>query len=73
MSETLEATATVVNQQQLAEQMLAEAKGQGVVLLGPNGLLTQLIKNASKTAAKTKDASEDGFMSTSATARRHSE
>ena len=31
-----------VNQQQLAEQLLAQAKEQGVELVGPGGLLNQL-------------------------------
>jgi len=31
--------ATPVDQQQLAEQLLAQAKEQGVELVGPNGLL----------------------------------
>ena len=38
-SETLEPMATPVDQQQLAEQLLAQAKEQGVELVGPNGLL----------------------------------
>ena len=37
MSETLEPVATEVDQQQLAEQLLAQAKEQGVELVGPNG------------------------------------
>jgi hypothetical protein len=40
MSETLDPMATVVDQQQLAEQLLAQAREQGVDLIGPNGLLT---------------------------------
>jgi hypothetical protein len=38
MSETLEPMATEVDQKQLAEQLLAQAKEQGVELVGPNGL-----------------------------------
>ena len=45
MSETLESVATEVDQRQLAEQLLAQAKEQGVELVGPNGLLNQLTKN----------------------------
>ena len=37
MSETLEPMATEVDQKQLAEQLLAQAKEQGVELVGPNG------------------------------------
>ena len=45
MSETLDPVATELDQQQLAEQLLAQAKEQGVELVGPNGLLSQLTKN----------------------------
>ena len=50
MSETLDPMATVVDQQQLAEQLLAQAKEQGVDLIGPNGLLNQLTKSVLETA-----------------------
>ena len=50
MSETLDAMATVVDQQQLAEQLLAQAKELGVELIGPNGLLNQLTKQVLETA-----------------------
>lgn len=36
---------TEVDQKQLAEQLLAQAK-QGVELMGPNGLLNQLTKTS---------------------------
>ncbi|MFF8860389.1 IS256 family transposase [Streptomyces althioticus] len=41
---------TEVDQKQLAEQLLAQAKEQGVELMGPNGLLNQLTKNVLETA-----------------------
>ena len=50
MSETLESVVTEVGQRQLAEQLLAQAKEQGVELVGPNGLLNQLTKNVLETA-----------------------
>ena len=50
MSETLESVAIDVDQKQPAEQLLAQAKEQGVELVGPNGLLNQLTKNVLKTA-----------------------
>lgn len=50
MSETLESVANDVDQRQLAEQLLAQAKEQGVELVGPNGLLNQLTKNVLETA-----------------------
>nr|WP_241032499.1 IS256 family transposase [Rhodococcus pseudokoreensis] len=42
--------ATEVDQKQLAEQLLAQAKEQGVDLMGPDGLLNQLTKNVLETA-----------------------
>jgi putative transposase len=50
MSETLDPVATELDQRQLAEQLLAQAKEQGVELVGPNGLLNQLTKNVLETA-----------------------
>ncbi|PXW25151.1 UNVERIFIED_CONTAM: mutator family transposase [Williamsia faeni] len=50
MSETLEPMTNEVDQKQLAEQLLAQAKEQGVDLIGPNGLLNQLTKNVLETA-----------------------
>ena len=51
MTETLDPmAATEVDQKQLAEQLLAQAKEQGVELMGPNGLLNQLTKNVLETA-----------------------
>jgi putative transposase len=50
MSETLEPVAIELDQKQLAEQLLAQAKEQGVELLGPNGLLNQLTKHVLETA-----------------------
>ena len=50
MSETLEPVTTKLDQQQLAEQLLAQAKEQGVELVGPNGLPNQLTKNVLETA-----------------------
>jgi putative transposase len=50
MTETLEPMADEVDQKQLAEQLLAQAKEQGVELMGPNGLLNQLTKNVLETA-----------------------
>ena len=38
MSETLDPVAMELDQRQLAEQLLAQAKEQGVELVGPNGL-----------------------------------
>jgi putative transposase len=50
MSETLDPVAMELDQRQLAEQLLAQAKEQGVELVGPNGLLSQLTKTVLETA-----------------------
>src|SRR3954470_17322595 len=50
MSETLDSVATELDQRQLAEQLLAQAKEQGVELVGPNGLLNELTRNVLETA-----------------------
>ena len=51
MTETLDPmAATEVDQKQLAGQLLAQAKEQGIELMGPNGLLNQLTKNVLETA-----------------------
>ena len=50
MSETLDPVAMDVDQRQLAEQLLAQAKEQGVGLIGPGGLLYGLTKKVLETA-----------------------
>src|ERR1700755_2758721 len=50
MSETLDPVAIELDQRQLAEQLLAQAKEQGVELVGPDGLLKQLTQNVLETA-----------------------
>jgi transposase-like protein len=42
--------ATEVDQQELAQQLLAQAKEQGIDLVGPDGLLNRLTKNVLETA-----------------------
>ncbi len=49
MSETLESVAIDVDHKELAEQLLTQAKEQGVELVGPDGLLNQLAKNLLET------------------------
>src|SRR6478752_5617085 len=61
MSETLESVATEVDQKELAEQLLAQAKEQGVELVGPNGLLNQLTKNVLETALDAEMAEHLGY------------
>ncbi len=56
MSETLESVAIDVDHTELAEQLLAQAKEQGVELVGPNGLLNQLTKNVLEVSAAGGDS-----------------
>lgn len=54
MTETVEmidpVTGEIIDQQQLAQQLLAQAKEQGVSLMGPGGLLGSLTKSVLETA-----------------------
>ncbi|MCB5283334.1 MULTISPECIES: IS256 family transposase [unclassified Arthrobacter] len=50
MSETLDPMATDVDQQELAQQLLAQAREQGIDLVGPGGLLNRLTQNVLETA-----------------------
>lgn len=61
MSETLESMATDVDQRQLAEQLLAQAKEHGVELVGPNGLLNELTKNVLETALDAEMSEHLGY------------
>ena len=38
-------TGEIIDQKEIAERLLAQAKEQGVSLVGPGGLLNQLTKN----------------------------
>ena len=57
MSQTIEmidpVTGEIIDQQQIAEQLLAQAKEQGVSLVGPGGLLGGLTKTVLETALGT--------------------
>ncbi|MBE4720401.1 IS256 family transposase [Pseudarthrobacter sp. AB1] len=50
MSETMDPMATELDQQELAQQLLAQARKQGIELVGPGGLLNRLTKNVLETA-----------------------
>jgi putative transposase len=53
--------ATMVDQQQLAERLLAQAKAQGVELVGPDGLLNQLTKRVLETALEAEMTDHLGY------------
>src|SRR4029079_9440204 len=62
MSETLDPVATTdLDHRQLAEQLLAQAKEQGVDLVGPNGLLNQLTKHVLETALDAEMSEHLGY------------
>ena len=61
MSETLESVAIEVGQKQVAEQLLAQAKEQGIELVGSNGLLNQLTKNVLETALDAEMSEHLGY------------
>ena len=61
MSETLDPVAIELDQKELAKQLLAQAKEQGVELVGPNGLLNQLTKNVLETALDAEMSEHLGY------------
>src|SRR3954449_4482076 len=65
MTDTLEPVAAAneeeVDQEQLAQQLLAQAKEQGVELVGPDGLLNQLTKRVLETALEEEMADHLGY------------
>ncbi|WP_280262457.1 IS256 family transposase [Nocardia abscessus] len=61
MSETLESVVDAVDQKKLAQQLLAQAKQQGVELLGPGGLLNQLTKNVLEAALEAEMTEHVGY------------
>jgi transposase-like protein len=61
MTETLQPVANELDQRELAEQLLAQAREQGVELVGPNGLLNQLTKNVLETALEAEMTEHLGY------------
>ncbi|WP_240760338.1 transposase, partial [Phytoactinopolyspora endophytica] len=62
MTETLgPVTDDQVDPQRLAEQLLAQAKEQGVDLVGPDGLLNQLTKSVLETALDAEMSEHLGY------------
>ena len=50
-----------VDQEQVAEQLLAQARAQGVELVGPGGLLNQLTKRVLETALEEEMSAHLGY------------
>ena len=61
MSETMDAMATEMDQQELARQLLAQSKEQGIELVGPGGLLNRLTKNVLETALEAEMDEHFGY------------
>lgn len=61
MTETLDPVTDEMDPQRLAEQLLAQAKEQGVELVGPNGLLNRLTKNVLETVLEAEMAEHLGY------------
>ncbi len=57
-------TTDIVDQNQLVEQLLEQAKEQNIELVGPDGLLGQLTKNVLETALTRRWASTSAMRST---------
>ena len=50
MTDTIEPVAMPIDQMQLAQQLVEQARAEGVELIGPDGLLTGLTKSVLETA-----------------------
>ena len=61
MSDTMDPMATDVDQQELAQQLLAQAREQGIDLVGPDGLLNRLTKNVLETALEAETDEHLGY------------
>lgn len=61
MTETLPPLGDEVDPQQLAEQLLAQAKAQGVDLVGPDGLLNRLTRTVLETALEAEMSEHLGY------------
>src|SRR5690348_16261580 len=60
-----------VEQEQVAEQLLAQARAQGVDLIGPNGLLNQLTKRVLETALEEEMSPHLGYDKHDPVGRNH--
>jgi transposase-like protein len=61
VTETIESMATQIDQQQLAEELVAAARADGVELVGPGGLLTGLTKPVLETALEEEMSEHLGY------------
>lgn len=54
-------TGEIIDQQQIAEQLLAQAKEKGVSMVGPGGLLGNLTKTVLETALEAEMTEHLGY------------
>jgi putative transposase len=61
VTETIESMATPIDQLQLAQQLVEQARAEGVELIGPGGLLTGLTKSVLETALEAEMSGHLGY------------
>jgi putative transposase len=61
VTEIIEPMATQIDQQQLAQELVEQARAEGVELVGQGGLLTRLTKSVLETALETEMAEHLGY------------
>lgn len=61
MTDSIEAMAPQVDEQELAEQLVEQARADGVELIGPGGLLTGLTSKVFNTALEVEMAEHLGY------------
>ena len=61
MTETIESMAAQIDQQRLAEELVEQARAEGVELVGQGGLLTRLTKSVLETALEAEMTEHLGY------------
>jgi putative transposase len=61
VTDTIEPMAAQIDQQRLAEELVAQAREEGVQLVGPGGLLTGLTKSVVETALEEELSDHLGY------------
>ena len=61
MTETIESMAAQIDQQRLAEELVEQARAEGVQLVGAGGLLTRLTKSVLETALEAEMTQHLGY------------
>jgi putative transposase len=61
VTETIESMATQIDQQQLAQELVEQARAEGVELVGQGGLLTRLTKSVLETALEAEMTEHLGY------------